>query len=521
MVAEQQHTGGADGATRAHRHGASGDPLVVLDGIGKSFGATRAVDDVSLTIPRGSVVGLVGENGAGKSTLARVLAGVHQQDQGRLVVDGQERLFSNPNEAIGAGIAMMAQEILLVPDRSVEENVLLGDIPRRGPVPDRRAMRRRFEELVERSGFQLDPRARAGSLRIADQQKVEILRAMATDARLVIMDEPSAALTADEVERLHATIADITAHGASVLLVSHFLEEVLAVTDRVVVMRDGQLVSEGPTAEQSVDRLVSEMVGHELETDYQQPAVAVTGPVRLQVRGLTVSGVLEDVDLDVRAGEIVGLAGLVGAGRTEIARAIFGADPRDAGEVLVDGEPVDVSHPADAIAAGIFMVPESRKDGGLLLESSITDNLMLSTLHRRATRGFVRGDRRGAAADLAERVGLRFDRLGQPVGSLSGGNQQKVLFGRALEAAPRVLIVDEPTRGVDIAAKRAIHALIEELTAEGLAVLFISSELDEVLGVCNRILVVHRGRIQAQFEPPYDEGAVLSAFFGRSEATDV
>ncbi len=518
-----QHTGSADGSPRPHPGDAPATPkpLITLDGISKSFGATRAVDGVSLTIPRASVVGLVGENGAGKSTLARILAGVHQQDDGRLVVDGEERSFTSPNDAIAAGIAMMAQEILLVPDRTVEENILLGNIPRRGFFPDRRAMRRRFDELVERSGFDLQPTARAGSLRLADQQKVEILRAMSTDSRLIIMDEPSAALTADEVERLHGTIADITANGASVLLVSHFLDEVLTVTDQVAVMRDGRLISVGPTSAQSVGRLVSEMVGHELETDYKEPVSTVPGPVRLSVRGLTTANGLTNVDLDVRAGEIVGLAGLVGAGRTEIARAIFGADPRDAGKISVDGAEVDIQHPADAIATGLFMIPESRKDEGLLLESSITDNLLLSTLHRRSTRGFVHGDRHQVAAEIVERIDLRFDRLSQPVAALSGGNQQKVLFGRALEADPRVLIVDEPTRGVDIAAKRAIHALLEELTAEGLAVLFISSELDEILGVCNRVLVMHRGRIQAEFKPPYDESAVLSAFFGRSEAPDV
>ena len=522
-VSDAQHRSGADGPPRPHRGAAPDDdpPRVVLEGITKSFGATQAVDGVSITIPRGAVVGLVGENGAGKSTLARILAGVHQQDAGRFLIDGEERRLSNPNEAIAAGVAMMAQEILLIPDRTVEENVLLGNIPRRGFVPDRRAMRRRFDELVERSGFDLQPALRAGSLRIADQQKVEILRAMATGAHLIIMDEPSAALTADEVERLHGTIADITARGASVLLVSHFLEEVLTVTDEVVVMRDGRQISAGPTQDQSIDRLVAEMVGRELETRYEQPKAIGDGPVRLSVRGLTRAHVLADVDIEVRAGEIVGLAGLVGAGRTEIARAIFGADPRDAGEIHIDGHEVDIQHPTDAIASGIFMIPESRKDEGLLLDSSITDNLLVSTLRRRSTFGFVHGERRQVADDLAERIGLRFERLGQAVGSLSGGNQQKLLFGRALEADPRVLIVDEPTRGVDIAAKRAIHALLEELTAAGLAVLFISSELDEVLGVCNRVLVVHRGKIRAEFEPPYDDTAVLSAFFGHSEILDV
>jgi rhamnose transport system ATP-binding protein len=521
-VSDTQRSGGADGETRPHRGPVPEEapPQVVLEGISKAFGATQAVDGVSLEIPRGAVVGLVGENGAGKSTLARILAGVHQQDEGRLLIDGKERLFSSPNEAIASGIAMMAQEILLIPDRTVEENVLLGNMPRRGFVPDRRAIRRRFDELIERSGFDLQPALRAGSLRIADQQKVEILRAMATEARLIIMDEPSAALTADEVERLHATIADIAARGGSVLLVSHFLEEVLTITDEVVVMRDGRRISSGPTSDQSIDRLVSEMVGRELETRYEPPQAAATGPVRLSVRGLTRARVLADINIEVHAGEIVGLAGLVGAGRTEIARAIFGADPRDAGEIHIDGLEVDIRHPADAIASGIFMIPESRKDEGLLLESSITDNLLVSTLRQRARFGFVHRDRRRIAAELTERIDLRFDRLGQTVGSLSGGNQQKVLFGRALEAEPRVLIVDEPTRGVDIAAKRAIHALLEELTATGLAVLFISSELDEVLGVCNRVLVVHRGAIRAEFSPPYDDTAVLSAFFGHSEIFD-
>lgn len=494
-------------------------PVLEARNIVKSFGATRAVRDVSLSIPAQSVFGLVGENGAGKSTLAKVFAGVHSADSGEIVLAGEVVSFKSPHEGIRGGVSMMAQEIMLVPDATVEENILLGSIPRRGIFPNRRAMRRRYQELVALTQFDLDPQAKVSSLRIADQQKVEIMRALSQDARLIIMDEPSAALTADEVVRLHESIRKIVDGGATVLLISHFLEEVLSLTDQVAIMRDGELVRVSDTKSETVDSLVSGMVGRSLETDYAHVARAEDRPVRLSVHGLTRAPAVMDVSFDVRAGEIVGLAGLIGSGRTEIARCIFGADRLTSGEVLVDGQDVTPRSPKAAISRGIFMVPESRKEQGLVLGSSIADNLTLASITELA-RGGITSSRRvkDTARRLAEKVDLRFTSIAQSAGSLSGGNQQKILFGRAVEVDPVVLIVDEPTRGVDIAAKRGIHATLQQMADQGLAVVFISSEIDEVLGVCNRVLVIHRGRIQAEFEPPYNQEAVLAAFFGKGGA---
>lgn len=482
----------------------------------KTFGATRAVRDVSLSIPTGSVFGLVGENGAGKSTLAKIFAGVHSPDSGEVLISGKAVTFRSPHEGIRGGVSMMAQEIMLVPEATVEENILLGNLPRRAIFPNRRAMRRRYDELVELTQFELDPRAKVASLRIADQQKVEILRALSQDARLIIMDEPSAALTADEVVRLHASIRQIVTRGATVLLISHFLEEVLSLSDEVAIMRDGELVRVAATAEETIDSLVAGMVGKSLATEYASVHRSRETPVRLSVRNLQRPPAVQEVSFEIHAGEIVGLAGLIGSGRTEIARCIFGADRPTDGVLLLDGRVIKVTSPKAAIAQGMFMIPESRKEQGLVLGSSIADNLTLASLDKVTSGGLVSGRRiKQTANALAEKVDLRFTSISQPAVSLSGGNQQKILFGRAVDVEPTVLIVDEPTRGVDIAAKRGIHATLQDMADAGLAVLFISSEIDEVLGVCNRVLVVHRGRIQAEFRPPYVQEDVLAAFFGK------
>jgi simple sugar transport system ATP-binding protein/ribose transport system ATP-binding protein len=491
--------------------------VVSVEGICKSYGATRAVREVTLDIPRGSVFGLVGENGAGKSTLAKMMAGIESPDSGLLTILGREVSLRDPHEGIKAGVSMMAQEIMLVPDASVEQNVMLGAMPRRGPFPDRKLMRRRYNELVALTEFDLDPDMKVGRLRTADQQKVEIMRALSQNADMIIMDEPSAALTTDEVGRLHRAIREIAKRGSTVLLISHFLEEVLTLTDRVAIMRDGALVRVGPTAGETVESLVASMVGRALDTDYHQEKPQARGRVRLSVSHLSRTGLLDDITFNVHEGEILGLAGLIGSGRTEIARCIFGADPFDAGEIALDGVAMRIKSPHQAIEQGLFMIPESRKDEGLVLGSSITDNLLLATHKKRSRAGWIsRRSQRAAASALATDVDLRFGSVDQEVGSLSGGNQQKVLFGRAAEADPRVLIVDEPTRGVDIAAKRAIHETLESMAAKGVAVLFISSELEEVLGVCSRVLVMHRGRVQAEFQSPFDQERVVSAFFGGS-----
>ena len=490
--------------------------LVQLHNLTKSFGATKAVKGVSVGLPAAQIIGLVGENGAGKSTLAKMIAGVYSPDSGTIDFNGVEINFKSPYEALNTGIAMMAQEIMLIPEATVEDNIFMGDLPAKGPFPDKKKIREEFNKLNELTGFALKPDAKVSTLRLADQQKVEIMRSIARNTQMIIMDEPSASLTADEVERLHNTIRELARRGVTILLISHFLEEVLSLTETVIIMRDGELVRSGPTSAETVDSLVSGMVGRSLETRYFETESAKQNKVLLKVEGISTS-VLEDISLEIHAGEILGLAGLIGSGRTEIARAIFGADRIAGGKIIIDGSEKSVKSPTDAIASGIYMVPESRKEEGLFLEAAISDNMMASTLKQRSKLNFLSKKKLGKSAiALAERVDLRYTDISQPAVSLSGGNQQKILFGRAVEIGPKILLVDEPTRGVDIAAKRAIHQTLLELAKQGMAILFISSEIEEVLGVCDRVLVIHRGKVQAQFEAPFDQTAVVAAFFGQT-----
>jgi len=491
-------------------------PLVEVRGVCKHFGGVQAVNDVSVAIAPAAVHGLVGENGAGKSTLAKIIGGVHPPDTGELLIDGAPVRLRSPRDALAAGIATIAQEIALVPARSVRENVFLGMEPRRLGVVDRAALRRRYKELEARTGFGLDPDAPVASLRTAEQQKAEILRAIARDARLILMDEPTAALTADESRRLLETIEALTAAGTAVVLVSHYLEEVLEAADTVTVMRDGRVIRTQPAAKETPQSLVNAMVGRALKLTFppKRPAPP-DAPVVLEARGLARAGAVDDVSLRVRAGEIVGLAGLVGSGRSEVARLIFGADRRDTGEILVDGEPVHVRGPQDAARLGIALVPESRKEQGLLMVRSIRENATLATLPEYATAGVVRGDReRARADDLSRRLGVRAPSTRVPVGSLSGGNQQKVLFAKWLATEPKVLIADEPTRGIDVAAKQQIHRLIADLAATGMAVVLISSEIEEVLGLAHRVLVMRRGRIVEELvgEAATQETVMAAAF---------
>jgi ABC-type sugar transport system ATPase subunit len=495
-------------------------PLLELRDVSKRFGGVRAVVGADLELAPGEIHGLVGENGAGKSTLSKIIAGVHHPDAGELLVDGEPRSFGAPREALAAGIATIAQEIALVPRGTVEENVLLGIEPNQVGIVRRREVRRRFEALESQVEFGLAPDARVGALRTAEQQKVEIMRAIAREARLIVMDEPTAALTVDESERLLEIIRRLSVRGTAVLLVSHHLEEVLAVCSRVTVMRDGHVVRTRAAEEETPATLVNAMIGREMTLEY--PPKRPPRPdadVVLEARGLTRGRALTDVSLSVRAGEIVGLAGLVGSGRTEVARAIFGADPVDAGEVWLDGRPVRLRGPRQAARHGIAMLPESRKEQGLVMMRSVRENLLLPTLGDYARTGVVMpGRERARAGQLSRDLGIRTPSLDAPVTTLSGGNQQKVLFGKWLARPPRVLIADEPTRGVDVGAKRQIHELLIELAAQGMAVLLISSELEEVLGLAHTVMVMRRGRIVAAYEG--EEATmqrVMSAAFAAEE----
>jgi ribose transport system ATP-binding protein len=482
---------------------------VALDRIGKSYGGTPVLREVSLSLPAGRVHGLVGENGAGKSTLARVLCGAARADRGRVLVDGREIRVRTPRDALGAGIVLVTQEGAVVPGLSVLDNVLLGTGGGRGGLRrglrDGAAERRRYGELVARAGWEPpddapDPYTRTGDLPFPARQRVEFLRALAHDARLVVLDEPTAALAEADAARLLATVRRLAADsGIAFVLISHRLDEVIATCDTVTVLRDGRRVTTVPAAGTTPAELLRDMVGTPVATLYPEPApVRADAPVVLTVRGLSRGRTVRDVSLEVRAGEIVGLAGPAGSGRTETLRAVFGADRRDGGEVTVDGR--RVTGVTGAMALGAGLVPASRADQGLVLVRSTAENLALASLADRRRLGFVRRDaERRTTREAADRLDIRGAGLDRPAWTLSGGNQQKSLFGKWLIRRPRLLLADEPTRGVDVAARTQIHELLAGLAAEGVAVLVASSDVDEVLGLAHRVLVMREGRVAGEF----------------------
>jgi simple sugar transport system ATP-binding protein/ribose transport system ATP-binding protein len=492
---------------------------IELRGVSKQFGGVRALDDVSLTIAPGAIHALVGENGAGKSTLAKIVAGVLVADDGDLLVQGEPASFRSPREGLEAGIAMIAQELTVVPQLSVAENVFLGAEPRQAGWVRRRALRKRYDELAERAGFELPAERPAGRLRTAEQQQVEILRALSRDAELIVMDEPSAALSGPDTDSLHDIIRSLSSSGKTILLVSHILREVLELADTVTILRDGQLVRTSAAAEETEDSLIQGMLGRPLGAAFPDKPPAPAGkPVALSVDGVHAPGV-SGVSFELREGEILGVAGLVGAGRTELARAIFGADRRSAGGVTLTGGQALVGGPSVSLRRGVAMVPESRKEQGLLFGRSVRENVSLSSLGSVSRGGIVnRRAERAAAGRILEGWGLKAG-VDAPVASLSGGNQQKVLFARMLMCSPKVLLADEPTRGVDVGAKRAIYDLLVSLAAEGLGVLLISSEIEEILGLSHRVLVMRRGRLVEELEgEAMTESRILAAAFAEREA---
>jgi len=477
-------------------------PLVTLSGVVKRFGATRALDGVDLALLPGEVHALVGENGAGKSTLGKIVAGVHRHDRGTLTVDGRERSFGSPHDALAVGIAAIQQELALVPDRTVLDNVFLGSESSGGGFLDRSQMHERFQALTGRYGFELPPDSPARNLSIGDQQKVEILRALARDARLIVMDEPTAALNAQETATLLDTIRLLRSHGTAIVYVSHFLEDVLAISDTVTVLRNGARVHTGPTERSDMDELVELMLGRPLERVFPpRRQLAPDADEVLKVDGLCRDDEFHDVSLSIRSGEIVGLAGLVGSGRTEVAKTVFGALRASGGAVAINGREIRSRGPAAAIRAGIAFLPEDRKAEGLHLGLSVAENVSMAHLDQFSPTGLVNGRKRARRVqELIARLDIRPATPRTPVKSLSGGNQQKVMFAKWLVRRPRLLIIDDPTRGVDIGAKVSIYDLIAEVAAEGCAVLLISSELEEVLGLAHRVCVLRRGRIVARFE---------------------
>jgi rhamnose transport system ATP-binding protein len=457
----------------------------------------QALQDVSFDLRGGEVHALVGENGAGKSTLIKILTGAHAADAGTLEIKGRPVAENDPVRSRALGIAAIYQQPALFPDLTVAENIALGLEPggawRRVRWAERR---RRARDLLGRVGAALDPDAVVHGLTMPEQQLVEIARALGAEARILIMDEPTASLSGREVERLFRVIGDLRGHGVGIIYISHRLDELFQVADRVTVLRDGRAVGTRPLAEVDRAGLIRLMVGREISAVFPKQAVAL-GEEILSLRGVGCreSGV-HAVSLSVRAGEIVGLAGLVGAGRTELARTLFGLTPADAGEIRLRGRPVVLDSPARAMAAGLAYVPEDRRRHGVILEMPVAPNTTLAILKQIAARGWLDFAReRSVAAGLVRRLGIKTASLDEPVGNLSGGNQQKVAVARWLATEPAVLLLDEPTQGVDVGAKAEIHRLMGELAARGLAIVMISSELPEILGMSDRIAVMHAGTI--------------------------
>ena len=500
---------------------------VELRDIGKSFGGTRALEGVSLTVSRGSIHALVGENGAGKSTLGKIIAGAHAADDGQILLAGEPVRFHSPRDAIGRGVNLIAQELSIMGSLTVEQNVFLGVEPSQAGFQNRRELRRRYNELAASVGFELDGGGNAGSLRTADKQKVEILRALCRNAELIVMDEPTAALSRPDVDALHGVIRQLARNGTTVVLVSHFLGEVLELADEVTILRDGRLVQTVPAAGQTEESLMAAMLGRSLDATFpaKRPAAADARTV-LSVRDLVAPGV-NGVSFDLRAGEILGLAGLVGAGRTEVARAIYRANRVQSGSVTVStGDKTDphlvnvTGTPRSAMRAGVLMIPESRKDQGLLLGRPVRENVSLSTLAEVSRLGLVQ--RGPGATDRARdaQPGGRPRRrpVGPGVRRCPAATSRSCCSPASLLSDPTVLIADEPTRGVDVGAKRAIYELLTTLTADGLGILLISSDVEEILGLAHRVLVMRGGRVVTELTGENaTEAAILGAAFGANE----
>jgi ABC-type sugar transport system ATPase subunit len=468
-----------------------------MTGISKRFGPVQALCNVSLTVQAGTVHALVGENGAGKSTLMKILAGVYQPDAGTVEIHGRPRTFTNPAEAIEAGVSMIYQELDLAEHLTVAENIFLGAEPA-GPLPfmvSHRQMLARAQELARRFSFDIDPAAKVEDLPTGDCQIVEILKALRHKASIIVMDEPTSSLSEREAKRLFEVVRRLRSEGLAIIYISHRLEEIIHLADEVSILRDGELVHSSPMTDLDIPKIVHHMVGRELTDFFPQRRVTL-GEVLVQVTDLSSEAGIRDIGFEVRRGEIVGMAGLVGAGRTEVARTLFGVDEKTTGRVVLDGRELNTDSPGEAIASGIALLTEDRKRTGLCLELPCSWNITLPNLAQIGFTPFIKPARETRiAAEVGSRIAVKWSSPQAPASSLSGGNQQKLLIARWLLANSKFMMFDEPTRGIDVGAKAEVYTLLNKLAEQGKAILFISSELPELFGIADRILVMRRGKL--------------------------
>ncbi|MBB3915144.1 sugar ABC transporter ATP-binding protein [Rhizobium fabae] len=475
---------------------------LALAGITKSFPGVRALRGVSFSLQPGEIRALVGENGAGKSTLMKILSGAYSADEGRIELFGEEVLDPTPAGMIARGVAVIYQELAQAPHLTVTENVLMGRLPRKGALIDWGEAKRRTIEVVDRLGFDVDPTARIGTLSVAKRQMVEIAKALARNAKIIVLDEPSAVLAQAEIDQLFRVVRQLAREsGVAFVYISHRLREVFELSDTVTVLRDGTVIHNGPSNGLTTDDLIRSMVGREVGDVFPKRTPRI-GEQALSARGISTSALLKDVSIHVRKGEIVGLFGLAGAGRTELLRAIYGADPRDAGEVSINGAMTSIGSPRAGINKGLGLVPEDRKTEGLFLIQSVGFNIMSASLAQIVRFGLLSlGRERKIVSGLIERLRIRTPNAAAAAQNLSGGNQQKCVLARLVSAGCEILLADEPTRGVDVGAKREIYDLLVELAeARGLAIVIASSELPEILGLCDRLYVLREGEVTAELD---------------------
>lgn len=498
-------------------------PILEMCNITKAFPGVVALDDVTFECLPGEVHALVGENGAGKSTLMKILSGAYQPDNGTLTFKGKKAVFRHPRQAQSAGISIIYQEFNLLPDRTVAQNIYLGREPMRGITVDHRQMSTQTEELLNSLGVQINPQAIVGILGVAQQQEVEIAKALSLDADIIVMDEPTAPLSLHEVESLLALVERLKEHGITIIYITHRLEEVFEIADRVTVLKDGQLVDSGPVSDYTRDKLVHQMVGREFDHYFPPKAeFGDIGDVILDVFDLDAGKELNDITFNIRKGEVVGFAGLEGSGRTKLARVLFGADRYDKGEVRLNGNKVRFRSPVEAIRSGFGLISEDRKKEGLVLSMALKPNVALPSLSARSIFGVIRRrEENRMVEELTKAIDIRSASDVQEVQFLSGGNQQKVVLAKWLATNARVLLFDEPTRGIDVGAKASIHKLMRDLSSQGVAVMMISSELPEIIGMSDRVIVMREGRIQAELSgDELTEKEIMRAATGTTEENE-